>query len=124
MKKLIAIAAAVMVALLVAAIPVNEAEAAPLNAGCIRCEGTACSLPYVDDVNEWGKGKVILTVYCCGNAKSYQLKVTNEKGKKAKAVRSKKRNDVWTVVVRKGHVYKLSVRPKGGVWRSIYYGVC
>ena len=120
--KLIAIIAAAMVALLVAAMPAGEAEAAQLNAGCIRCEGTACSLPLVDDVNDWGKGKVIVTVTCCGDAKSYQLKVTNEKGGKVKATKHKKR--VWTVVMKKGRTYKLSVRPKGGKWRSIRYGVC
>lgn len=133
--KLIAIAAAAMVALLLIAAAPAEAEAAPMKAGtstaptvatmdaeCIRCEGTACSLPYIDDVNDWGDGKVIVTVCCCGDAAKYQLKVTNPKGKKVKATKVKR--DVWTVVLKKGKTYKLSVRPKGGKWRSIRYGVC
>ena len=123
-----------LVALLCLANPA-EAEAAPMKAGtstaptvatmdaeCIRCEGTACSLPYVDDVNDWGPGKVIVTVCCCGDAAKYQLKVTNPKGKKVKVTKVKR--DVWTVVLKKGKTYKLSVRPKGGKWRSIRYGVC
>lgn len=120
--KLVAIAAAVMAALLVAVIPANEADAAPLKAATTKAERVACSLPHVDDVNDWGKGKVILTVFCCGNAKAYHLKVVNDKGGKVKVVKSKK--NVWTVVLRKGRTYKLSVKPKGGVYRSIYYGVC
>lgn len=99
-----------------------KAEGAPLAAANMQAERVVCSLPYIDDANEYGPGKVIVTVVCCGDAKSYQLKVTNEQGKKVKVTKHKKR--VWSVVLRKGRTYKLSVRPKGGVYRSIYYGVC
>ena len=78
-----------------------------------------CSLPFIDDVNEWGKGKVILTVTACGD-KSIQLKATSQ-GKRLKVVKHKPR--VWTVVVRKGKEVKLSVRPRHGKWRSIGYRV-
>ena len=119
-KTAIIIAAIVAAVIALSLMGAPRAEAAPLSAGSVE---PRCSLPYVDDVNEWGKGHVILTVYCCGNAKSYDLKVTDPKGRKAKPIRSKRHRNVWTVVIRKGKEYKLSVRAKGGKWKSVGYRV-
>lgn len=121
MRKTAIIAAIVAAVIALSLSFTPSAEAATLSAGSVE---PRCSLPYVDDVNEWSKNNVILTVYCCGNAKSYDLKVVSDKGKKAKAVRSKRHRNVWTVVVKKNRVYKLSVRAKGGKWKSIKYGIC
>ena len=124
MRKIAIIIAAIVAAVIALSLMgAPRAEAAPLSAAGITSVEPRCSLPYVDDVNEWGKGHVILTVYCCGNAKAYDLKVTSGKGK-MKVVRSKRHKNVWTVVIRKGKTYKLSVRAKGGSWKSIKYGIC
>ena len=78
----------------------------------------AASLPYIDDVNDWGAGKSIATVVVSGDKP--QLKVTSG-GKKVKVTKHKK--GVWTVVLKNGKKYKLSSREKGGKWKSIGYRV-
>lgn len=107
--------------------------AAMIAATMITPAANACSLPYVDDVNDWGKGKVIVTLYACvtkgESAFKYTVKDTNT-GKAAK-VKMHKCHDcgkkhIATVVMKRGHVYKITVKAKDGKrWnkRSIAYCV-
>ena len=91
----------------------------------------AVSLPYVDDVNEWGANKSILTLYACGKEKAKQFRVTDVKTHKSVKVKNlhrwEKTGYVGTVVVKNGHEYKISVRAKShgkwGKWKSIGYRV-
>ena len=101
-----------MAALVAAAIAPMGADAKPLTVE------PSVSLPYVEDVNPSGSG-YIATVTCCG-AKGAQLKVTS-KGKRVKVRKHAPR--VWTVKMRKAQTYKLSVRAKGGSWKSIAYRI-
>lgn len=118
--KLIAIAAALMVALFVAIMPMNEAEAAPLSAAGMSTSAPECSLPYVDDVQQVGK-KYEALITCAGSAQSFDLKVTLN-GKKVKV--TKLDTNLWSVKLKKGKTYKVSVRAHGGSWKSVMYGVC
>ena len=70
----------------------------------------AVSYPTVDDVNEWGAGKSILTVTAAGTGK-LKLKATSGK-KKLKVTRHHR--GVWTVVVRNGKKVRLTVRDAEG----------
>ena len=81
----------------------------------------ATSLPYVEDVNPYGSGKSVATVVCYGGHGPFKLKVTDERGKRVKVHRHRK--GVWTVVLRNGEAYKVSVREKGEGWKSIGYCV-
>lgn len=76
----------------------------------------AVSYPCVDDVNEWGKGKSILTVTACGKGK-LALKATSG-GKKLK-VRKTKRG-VWLVVVKNRKAVQLIASDKHGKRRIVY----
>ena len=70
----------------------------------------AVSYPTVDDVNEWGAGKSILTVTAAGTGK-LKLRATSGK-KKLKVV--KHHRGVWSVVVRNGRSVKLTARDAEG----------
>lgn len=95
------------------------AFALPCSAGALQAGSFGgASLPYVDDVNEWGASSYILTVYAAGNPSA--CKATS-KGKALKVKRHGKR--VWTVVVKRRAYVRLSVRAKGGAWKSIGYRV-
>lgn len=73
----------------------------------------ACSLPHVDDVNDWGRGKVIATVTACGHESKFSMHAYDLTAKKpAKVKKCKKR--VWTCVMKRGHVYKFTVKAKDG----------
>lgn len=89
------------------------AEAAELRAASVP----SVSLPYVDDVNEWGSGH-ILTVVAAGEPSALKATV---KGKALKVTRHKR--NVWTVVVKRKAYVKLSVRAKGGKWKAIGFRV-
>ena len=101
--------------------------------GMFAPAANACSLPYVDDVNDWGKGKVMATLCVCvtkgESAFKYTVKDTNT-GKAAK-VKMRKCHDcgkkhIATVVLKRGHVYKITVKAKDGKRynkRSIAYCV-
>jgi hypothetical protein len=106
---------AVVIAAAIAASLAGAPSAHALQAGSVE----QVSLPYVDDVNEYGAGRYVLTVTCCGSPKA-ELRAT-VKGKRVKVV--KRRPRVWTVVVRRGAACKLSVRARGGKWKSIGYRV-
>ena len=82
---------------------------------------SACSLPYVDDVNDWGANSKIATVYAVGD-KPMKLKAVDAKTRKPAKVRKVKRG-VWLVTMKRGHAYKLSVKDKGGKWKSIGYRI-
>ena len=115
MKRIIAVIIAAMLAMCVACVPRAEAlSAAPMK------HETVVSLPYVDDANPC-KGGYTVTVSCAGNAKSYALKVTDERGKAVKVEKHSKR--VWTVTMKRGHVYKIAVKGAGASWKSIRYGI-
>lgn len=98
-------AAAILVAVAIGA-PTGSAEA-------------RCSLPYVEDVSPNNSGYVA-QIGCAGSAKC-SIKVTCE-GKRVKAERAGKR--LWAVKMRKGASYRLSVKAKGGEWKSIVYRIC
>ena len=91
----------------------------------------AVSLPYVDDVNDWGKGKVIATVYAAGHESSFKFTVKDTKTKKPAKVTMRKCRDcgkkhIATVVMKRGHVYRITVKAKDGKRynkRSIAYCV-
>lgn len=112
MKKATAIIITAIIAIAVA-FPCT-AQAAELRAASVP----SASLPYVDDVNEWGASRCILTVVASGDRAV--LKATS--GGKALKVKRHERN-VWTVVVKKRAYVKLSVRAEGGKWKSIGYRV-
>ena len=97
------------------------APAEALQAGSIKASAPSVSLPYVEDVNP-SKGAFVAVVSCAGKAKRAELRVTDVRAKKRVKVHrvSAKR---WTVKLAKGRSYKLSVRAKGGAWRSIGYRV-
>lgn len=101
---------------------VSAAIAFPCTAGAASLAAASVapsvSLPYVDDVNEWGAGRCVLTVVASGSPA--KLKATS--GGKALKVRKHHRN-VWTVVVKRRAGVKLSVRAGGGKWKSIGYRV-
>lgn len=114
--KQIAMLAAAMVAILIAlnVAVVPSAEAATLSAATEKV-----SLPYVTDVNPTKHGYVA-TVECASGASKLELKVTQD-GKAVKVHRYGKR--LWTVPMKAKKYYKLSVRAKGGKWKSIGYRV-
>lgn len=114
LKKMTSMAVAAVLAASVA-VP-STAAAAELAAASVPSQVPAATLPYVDDVNDWGASRYILTVVAGG--KPSALKSTS--GKKALKV-TKHRRGVWTVVVKRGAYVKLSVRAKGGKWKSIGY---
>lgn len=118
--KALMIAAVLMVALFVAAMPASEAEAAPLSAAGMSTNAPDVSLPYVEDVNPCGGKKYVAVVTCASNGKA-ELKVTCG-GKKVKVERLDERT--WTVTLKKGKTYKMSVKANGSAWKSIKYGVC
>lgn len=87
--------------------------AAILSFGAFAPAAHAVSLPYVDDVNDWGRGKVIATVTACGHESKFTMHAYDLTAKKpAKVTKHKKR--VWTCVMKRGHVYKLTVKAKDG----------
>ena len=116
MKRITAAIIAAMLAMLVCMACAPRAEA--LNA--VPAKQETVSLPYVDDVNPC-KGGYTVTVTCAGNAKSYAMKVTDERGKSAKVTKHAKR--VWTVTMKRGHVYKIAVKGACTSWKSIRYGI-
>jgi len=95
-----------MAAVLAATVAVPSASA--LQAASVAPKAPSVSLPYVDDVNEWGSGRYILTVLASGT--SAKLKATS-KGKALKVKRHKR--NVWTVVVKKRAYVKLTVSANG-----------
>ena len=107
--------------------------AAILAATMFAPAANACSLPYVDDVNDWGKGKVIVTLYTCitKGETAFRYTVKDTKTNKAAKVTMRKCHDcgkkhIATVVMKRGHVYKITVKAKDGKrWnkRAIAYCV-
>ena len=121
--KLVAIVAAVMVALLVAVIPVNEAKAENLKAQN-PMNAPNVVMPYVDDVNPWGAKSyaVTLTTYGCSKAKT-SIKVMDCKTKKLLKLDLIYKKQ-WVAIMKKGRTYKITATAKGTKSMSIYYGVC
>ena len=120
MKYRIAILAACIAAVIALSF-VGAQSAEALQAGRIT-SAPSVSLPYVEDVNPSGKAAYVAVVSCAGKAKRVELRVTDLKAKKRVKVHriSGKR---FEVKIRKGRSYKLSVRAKGGAWKSIGYRV-
>jgi len=110
MKKLVVLVIAFVVGIAIA-MP-STANAAELTTS------VGVSLPYVEDVNEFGSGYVA-TVTCAGSSKAV-LKVT-QSGKRIKVRKHAPR--VWTVKLKRAKTYKLSVKVKGGAWKSIAYRI-
>ena len=113
MRKIIAIIIAALVA--AACIGTTSAEAKVTAASVPNV-----SLPYVTDVNPVGGNMYEAQVECAGSAKAFELRATC-KGRSAKVHRIGKH--AWSVKIRRGEAYKLSVRAKGGKWKSIGYRV-
>jgi len=113
MRKIIAIIVAALVA--AACLGTTSAEAKVAAAGMPNA-----SLPYVTDVNPSARNLYVATVECAGSGKSFEFQAVC-KGKRAKVKRIGKR--AWSVKIRRGELYKLSVRAKGGKWKSIGYRV-
>lgn len=114
--------AAIVAALMLAVaclIPSGSAEAAPLSAG-VTSAAPSCSLPYVEDVQQSGKGYVAL-VSCAGSGSHFDIKVKCG-SKKVKAERIDERT--WSFKLKAGKTYKVSVRADGGSWKTIKYGIC
>jgi len=114
------IATALMVAVFFAVTPIDEAEAAPLSAAEMSTAAPECSLPYVDDVQQVNGGYEAL-VTCAGSANA-KLTVTDMKTKKTVKV-TKLDARMWSVKLKKGRTYKLTVK-LGKDAKSIKYGVC
>ena len=95
-----------MAAVLAATVAVPSASA--LQAASVAPKAPSVSLPYVDDVNEWGSGQYILTVTARG-AKA-KLKATS-RGKALKVKRHDR--NVWTVIVKKRAYVRLTVSANG-----------
>ena len=100
--------------------------------GAFAPAANACTLPYIDDVNDWGAGKSIATVIALGHDgdTAVKWKAADTKTHKAAKVTHKKKNGnvyVGMVVMKHGHVYKISVKAKShgkwGKWKSVGYCV-
>ena len=99
--------------------------------GMFAPAANAVSLPYVDDVNDWGRGKVIATVTACGHESAFRFSVVDTKTKKHAKVTMRKCRDcgkkhIATAVLKRGHVYRITVKAKDGKRynkRSIAYCV-
>ena len=93
--------------------------------GMFAPAANAVSLPCVDDANDWGRGKVIATVTACGHESKFTMHAYDLTAKRpAKVKKCKKR--VWTCVMKRGHVYRFTVKAKDGKRynkRSIAYCV-
>lgn len=91
----------------------------------------AVSLPYIDDVNDWGKGKVITTIHAAGYESQFRFTVKDAKTKKHVRVKMHRCKDcgkkhIATAVLKRGHVYRITVKAKDGKrynTRSIGYCV-
>jgi len=117
--RIIVLAACVAAVIALSFAGVMNAEA--LQAGCTRSTPTT-SLPYVEDVNPTKSNVYVALVTCCGKSTNLVLKVRDTKTKRAvKAKRVGKR--AWEVRMKRGHVYRISVKAKGGTWKRIAYGV-
>ena len=113
MKRVIAVIIAALIA--AACVGTTSADAKVAAASMPRT-----SLPYVTDVSPSGRNLYDALVECAGKGKSFELRAVC-KGKRAKVSRVGKR--AWSVRIRRGELYKLSVRAKGGAWHSIGYRV-
>jgi len=107
---------AAVIALTLAGTPKAEALQAT------NMQAANVSLPYVDDANPCGAKSYVATITCCGDAKA-KLKVTDLKTKKQVRV-TKHRPRVWTVTMKRGRTYRISVKARSGAWKSIKYGIC
>lgn len=100
------------------ALVIAAALVAPMQAEAkLTTAEPSVSLPYVEDVNPYGGGYVA-TVSCAGRGSAI-LKVTC-KGKPVKVRKVAKRT--WTVKMKQGRCYKLSVR-SGSACKSIGYRI-
>lgn len=86
-------------------------------------KASTCSLPYVDDASPMNANVYSVTLTCAGNAKSFTMKAVDmSTSKKAPVTKHAKR--VWTAKLKRGHVYRISVKAVGTkAWKSIYYGI-
>ena len=100
--------------------------------GIFAPAANACTIPYIDDVNDWGARSSIVTVCALKHDgdKAVKWKVTDTKTKKAVKVENVHRYKNWyvcTAVMKHKHVYKISVKAKThgkwGKWKSIGYCV-
>ena len=92
----------------------------------------AYSYPFVDNVEDYGRGKVITTIHVCGNEKTYQFKVTNTKTHKPVKTKAYmchecNRKHVITAVMKRNTTYTIKVRTKvhgkWTKWRAIDYRI-
>ena len=120
MKTRIAVLAACIAAVIALSL-IGAPRAEALQAGRVA-SAPSVSLPYIEDVNPSGKSAYVAVVSCAGKAKRVELKVVDVRAKKRVKVHriSGKR---FEVKIRKGRSYKLSVRAKGGAWKSTGYRV-
>ena len=121
--KLVAIAAAVLVALFIAVIPANEAHAAPLSANAgMSTDAPAYSLPFVEDAQQVDSKNYEVLVTCAGSADPVLTVTDMKSGKTVKYTKLDART--WTVKLKKGRTYKISLKVKGQKAKAIKYGVC
>ena len=92
----------------------------------IASNAYAVSLPYVDDVNYWTDKTNIATITCVGNENKFKLRVIDTKTHKRLKIQKHKKN-VWTVVLKNKHTYKIKVRGLAKnhktAWKTIYYRI-
>ena len=98
--------------------------------GAFAPAANACTLPFIDDVNEWGARSSIVTLCTLSNPgdKAVKWKITDTKTHKtvkAENIHKYKKFSVCTAVMKHGRTYKVSVRAKAhgkwGKWKSIGY---
>ena len=106
--------------------------AAMIAATMMAPAANACTIPYIDDVNDWGARSSIVTVCALKHDgdKAVKWKVTDAKTKKAAKVENVHRYKNWyvcMVVMKHGRTYKVSVKAKANgkwsKWKSIGYCV-
>lgn len=115
MRKISTIIATAAVTAAIAFPSVASAAYSPAEFITEGTEPTFCSMPYVDDLNDWGSRAFMATIVCAGNSKA-QCKVTL-KGKRVRVTKHHPR--VWTAKLVKGKYYRISVRVPRGAWKTI-----
>jgi len=103
-----------IVAVMVIGLSLVHAEVAEaLQAGSARADN--CSLPYVTDVNPYGK-QYVATVEVVGKPSVVKAYCS---GKQVKIDRLGK--NVWMLPIKKGKLYTIKAKANGGKWKTIQY---
>ena len=115
MKKFTSVIASAALAAAIAFPSVASAAYAPAEFITEGTEPRFCSMPYIDDLNDWGSRAFMATIVCAGNSKA-QCRVTL-KGKRVRVEKCHPR--VWVAKLKRGEYYRISVRVPHGKWKSI-----